>query len=138
MPGLFVSAGQSMASIQRIEEGTTRPLRVRRNRHPYVHLIAIALCALVLLPILSLAFVALSGTGEDWPHLVANVLPGASRTTLLLLMLVAAGTSVLGVLGAWLVVAFDFPFRRVFSWALVLPLAVPPYLAAYAFGEFFH
>ena len=127
-----------MAIIQHIGNGTERPLRVKRNRHPYVHLIAIALCALVLLPILSLAFVALSGTGEDWPHLVANVLPGASRTTLLLLMLVAAGTSVLGVLGAWLVVAFDFPFRRVFSWALVLPLAVPPYLAAYAFGEFFH
>ncbi len=126
-----------MAGIQHVEAGT-RLLRLKRNRHPWLHLVAIALSALVALPILSLAFVALSGGGEDWPHLVANVLPGASRTTLLLLALVAAATSVIGVLGAWLVVAFDFPLRRAFSWALVLPMAVPPYLAAYAFGEFFH
>ncbi len=127
-----------MAGIQHIRESAAPLLPVRRNRHPYVHLVAIGLSALVLLPILSLGFVALSGTGEDWPHLVANVLPGASRTTLLLLVLVAACTSIVGVLGAWLIVAFDFPLRRIFSWALVLPLAVPPYLAAYAFGEFFH
>jgi iron(III) transport system permease protein len=127
-----------MTGIQHIEDGAVRPLRVKRNHHPYVHAVALTLSALVLLPILSLAFVALSGTGEGWPHLVANVLPGASRTTLFLLALVAAATSIVGVLSAWLVVAFDFPFRRTFSWALVLPLAVPPYLAAYAFGEFFH
>ena len=46
-------------------------------------------------------------------------------------------TAVIGVAAAWLVVGFDFPLRRIFSWALVLPLAVPPYLAAYAFAEFF-
>src|SRR4029450_5261455 len=57
---------------------------------------------------------------------------------LFLLAMVAVATTITGVAGAWLVVAFDFPFRRTLSWALVLPLAVPPYLAAYAFGEFFH
>jgi iron(III) transport system permease protein len=133
-----MSMGQLMAGIQHIDVGATRSLRVKRHHHPYVHLSAFVLSLLVLLPILSLAFVAFSGTGDDWPHLVANVLPGASRTTLLLLALVAAATSIIGVLGAWLVVAFEFPLRRIFSWALVLPLAVPPYLAAYAFGEFFH
>ena len=46
---------------------------------------------IVLLPVLSLAYVALSGTGEDWPHLVRNVLPGASATTLCLMAMVAAG-----------------------------------------------
>ncbi len=111
---------------------------MKHGRHPYLHAIALALSALVLLPILSLTFVAFTGSGEDWPHLAANVLPAASRTTLVLLTLVAAATTVVGVAGAWLVVAFDFPFRRTLSWALVLPLAVPPYLAAYAFGEFFH
>lgn len=103
-----------------------------------MHLLTLAVSACVLLPILSLAFIALSGTGDDWPHLIASVLPGASRTTLFLLAMVAVATSVVGVAGAWLVVAFEFPLRRTLSWALVLPLAVPPYLAAYAFGEFFH
>ena len=112
--------------------------RVKRDWHPYLHVFALALSGLVLLPLISLGFVALTGSGNDWPHLAANVLPAASRTTLVLLILVAAATTVIGVASAWLVVAFDFPFRRVLSWALVLPLAVPPYLAAYAFGEFFH
>jgi iron(III) transport system permease protein len=85
-----------------------------------------------------LAYVALSGTGQDWPHLMRNVLPGASVTTLWLMAMVALGTGVAGVATAWMVVAYEFPFRRTLAWALVLPLAVPSYLAAYAFGEFFH
>ncbi len=93
---------------------------------------------MVLLPIVSLAYVALSGNGEDWQHLLRNVLPGASVTTLWLLAMVAALTSLAGVSTAWMIGAYEFPMRRTLSWALVLPLAVPSYLAAYAFGEFFH
>jgi iron(III) transport system permease protein len=137
----MTSGSGVVAGIRKIESraGACPPaLRVKRSRHPYLHLVALALSGLVLLPILSLGFVALTGSGEDWPHLAANVLPAASRTTLYLLAMVAATTAITGVAGAWLVVAFDFPLRRTLSWALVLPLAVPPYLAAYAFGEFFH
>ena len=92
----------------------------------------------MLLPIVSLTYVALSGNGEDWPHLLRNVLPGASVTTIYLLAMVAALTSVAGVSTAWMVGAYEFPLRRTLAWALVLPLAVPSYLAAYAFGEFLH
>ncbi|QPC86810.1 ABC transporter permease subunit [Mesorhizobium sp. NBSH29] len=126
-----------MASIQPGFDAARR-LPVKRLRQPFVSASALALSALVLLPIFSLFYVALSGTGADWPHLFAHVLPGATVTTLSLLAMVAIATSVVGVAGAWLVVGYDFPLRRTFSWALVLPLAVPPYLAAYAFGEFFH
>lgn len=112
--------------------------RVRRNAHPYVYLLTVAVSAAVLLPVLTLASIALSGSGSDWPHLVANVLPGATWTTILLLFFVAIGTGSMGVASAWLVVGYEFPLRRLFSWALVLPLAIPPYLAAYAFAEFFH
>lgn len=114
-----------------------KALPVRRDRHPGVLVPTLVICAVVLLPILTLAGIAVSGTGEDWPHLAANVLPGATVTTISLLAMVSIGTATVGVATAWLVVAFDFPFRRTLSWALVLPLAVPPYLAAYAFGEFF-
>ena len=125
---------------QAITELASRPARrrVKRTRHVGIHLLTLAVSACVLLPILSLAYVAFSGTGEDWPHLVANVLPGSSLTTLYLMALVATATSIVGVAGAWLIVGFDFPLRRTLSWALVLPLAVPTYLAAYAFGAFFH
>ncbi|MEW9807741.1 ABC transporter permease [Mesorhizobium sp. ZMM04-5] len=116
-----------------------RPL-ARAARHPHhawLAFVAFAVSAVVLMPMVSLAYVALSGTGEDWPHLLRNVLPGASLTTLALMAMVAVGTGVAGVASAWVVVAYEFPLRRTLSWALVLPLAVPSYLAAYAFGEFF-
>lgn len=112
--------------------------RIRRDAHPYVYLLTIAVSATVLMPILALAAIALTGSGNDWPHLMANVLPGATWTTLLLLLLVAIGSGSMGVASAWLVVGYEFPLRRFFAWALVLPLAIPPYLAAYAFAEFFH
>jgi iron(III) transport system permease protein len=111
---------------------------VRRPRHPALLAATLGVAGIVLLPVASLALIAISGTGEDWPHLIANVLPGATVTTLHLLALVALGTATIGVTSAWLVVAFDFPLRRTLSWTLVLPLAVPPYLAAYAWAEFFH
>src|SRR6187551_58459 len=114
-----------------------RPLAAKRPQHSWLKLFALAVSLIVLLPVLSLAYVALSGTGEDWPHLVRNVLPGASVTTLWLMTMVAVATTVAGVASAWMVVAYEFPFRRTLAWALVLPLAVPSYLAAYAFGEFF-
>lgn len=109
-----------------------------RSAHRGSVAIAVVIAAIVLLPLASLAAIALTGSGSDWPHLVRNVLPAAAITTIVLLALVAIGTAFIGVLAAWAVVAFDFPLRRVVSWALVLPLAVPAYLAAYAFAEFFH
>ncbi|MBO6900213.1 MAG: iron ABC transporter permease [Rhizobiaceae bacterium] len=99
---------------------------------------ALVAAAIALLPIAVVVGIALSGDGSDWPHLVRNVLPQATGATLLLLVLVAAGTASIGVTSAWMVVAYDFPFRKVLAWVLVLPLAVPPYLAAYAFAEFLH
>ena len=96
---------------------------------------SIAIVAVVMLPICVIAAIALNGTADDWPHLATYVLPQAFGVTLTLVALVAAGTAFVGVSCAWIVVTYDFPFRRLLTWALILPLAVPPYLAAYAFGE---
>lgn len=100
--------------------------------------IALALAALVALPILTLLATALSGPSDTFAHLWRTVLPGASRVTLLLMAGVAVTTGVVGSLAAWLVTSFTFPGRRLLSWALVLPLAVPTYIAAYCFNELFH
>src|SRR5690606_5255884 len=83
---------------------TTRPA-VRRNRHPLAALTALAIGCIVVTPIVAIAIIALSGSGEDWPHLVRNVLPGSIVTTALLLTLVTLGTASIGVVSAWLVVA---------------------------------
>jgi iron(III) transport system permease protein len=111
--------------------------RVRRERYGAALAIAGSVSAIVLLPIVVLAAIALTGDGETWWHLASTILPGATATTLHLLALVALFSASIGVSCAWLVVAYEFPLRRTLAWALVLPLAVPPYLAAYAFAEFF-
>lgn len=112
--------------------------RARRQSHKWPIGVVVVIAAVVLLPVATLVVAAMGGTGEDWPHLARYVLPQSITTTLKLLALVALGSGVIGVGCAWLVVAYEFPLRRIFAWALVLPLAVPPYLAAYAFAEFFH
>ncbi|TZG38718.1 iron ABC transporter permease [Agrobacterium sp. B1(2019)] len=88
------------------------------------------------MPILAIFWLALTGSTEGWQHLLVNVLPRAGFRTFLLLGMTAATTAFFGIVCAWLVTTFEFPLRRLLSAALVLPLAIPSYLAAYAFGEF--
>ncbi|HEY5795841.1 MAG TPA: iron ABC transporter permease [Bosea sp. (in: a-proteobacteria)] len=93
--------------------------------------------ALVALPILSLAFTALSSQAASiWPHLAANVIPAALADTGMLLLGVGLLCGVIGVGTAWLVTQFDFPGRRSLEWLLVLPLALPTYITAYVYVEF--
>ncbi|MEN9895770.1 MAG: hypothetical protein RIR97_1622 [Pseudomonadota bacterium] len=101
-------------------------------------IVACLMVALVMvLPIATILALAFGGNFDDLAHLVETILPRAVRQTVILLVSVAFLTSVTGVATAWLTVMCDFPFRRVLSVALILPLAIPTYLAAYAFGEFF-
>ena len=94
--------------------------------------------ALVALPVLGLASQAIGGSSGLWPHLVANVLPVALRDTLILLAGVALVAGLLGVSLARLVTAYEFPGRGVLEWALLLPLAVPTYIIAYAYLDLLH
>lgn len=92
---------------------------------------------LVAMPIIALLVMALSGNLDSLHHIASTILPHASVTTILLLVGLALVTGITGSICAWLVSFFEFPGRRVFAWALMLPLAVPTYLSAYAFVEFF-
>jgi len=70
-----------------------------------------------------------------WSHLVQTVLPGYLLNTAGLLVGVAYGVISIGVLSAWLVTAYRFPGHRQLEWALILPLAVPAYVMAYAYTD---
>lgn len=91
---------------------------------------------IVLMPLIAIVTIAVSGSAGDWPHLIDNVLPRATARTFGLLFGVAAMTAVTGVITAWLTASCDFPLRRLLTVLLVLPLAIPSYLSAYAFGQF--
>ena len=100
--------------------------------------VSLLVAALVAAPVISLALLAAKGSGDLWPHLAAYVLPQAISDTLLLLMGTGVLVIVIGTGAAWLVTAYDFPGRKFFQWALLLPLAMPTYIIAYAYLDLLH
>ena len=102
----------------------------------WLTLLAIGAALLIAMPILSVGSnVFRGGTAGTWSHLASTVLPDYMLTTLWLCLGVGIGAALLGVGAAWLVTHFDFPLRRSFEWALVLPLAMPAYVMAYAYTD---
>jgi iron(III) transport system permease protein len=93
------------------------------------------LAGLMGLPIAWLIWSAIAAIGGS-NGLAATMLPTALRDTGLLMLSVGVATGAVGLIAAWLVTHCEFPLRRVFDWALVVPLAVPTYLAAYSYVEF--
>jgi len=86
-------------------------------------------------PVLAAAVAALLGDLATWRGLVDTVLPLYARNTLVLAALVAVGTAAIGTGAAWLVTMYRFPGSRVFEVILVLPLAFPAYVLAYAYTD---
>ncbi len=99
-------------------------------------LLAAGIAALVLLPLATVAWLAVTADGNVWPHLLATVLPRYAQNTALLMVSVGAASAVVGTVTAWLVVAYRFPGRGWLQWALLFPLAIPAYVGAYALVDF--
>jgi len=89
--------------------------------------------AIVVLPILSVLYLALFPDDNIWPHLIDTTLPRYLWTTLLLMLGVSAITMIIGLSTAWAVTMCEFPGRRFFEWAMLLPFAVPAYVIAYVY-----
>ena len=87
------------------------------------------------IPIAAVIGLALTPGESVWGHLASTVLPLYIRTTLLLMVGVGLGTLVIGAGTAWLVTMCRFPGRRIFEWALLLPLAIPAYVVAYVYTD---
>lgn len=93
---------------------------------------------LVVLALPVLAVVAFTGVDTQglWAHLANTVLSAYVTNTLLLGSGVLALTLFTGIGTAWLVTMYEFPYRRTLEFALVLPLAMPAYILAYAYTDF--
>ncbi|MGH7577687.1 MAG: ABC transporter permease [Longimicrobiales bacterium] len=89
---------------------------------------------LLSLPLITIAIRSFAPASDVWRHLASTVLAGYVTTSAGVVLAVCVLALVLGVTTAWLVAACDFPGRRVFEWALVLPLAVPAYIAGYTYA----
>lgn len=97
--------------------------------------VSIVTAAFVLAPIVAVVWNVFLPSETTWSHLVSTVLPSYIWNTLLLVLMVAVGVISCGALSAWLVTAYSFPGQRILEWALVLPLAMPAYVMAYAYTD---
>ncbi|OYY93683.1 MAG: ABC transporter permease [Hydrogenophilales bacterium 28-61-23] len=93
--------------------------------------VATLLALLTLIPVAVVASAMLHPDQTIWDHLWHHVLPELLVNTLWLALGVSIGVSVLGTGLAWLTAACEFPGRKFFSWALLLPLALPAYVTAF-------
>ncbi|MDA7963698.1 iron ABC transporter permease [Ruegeria sp.] len=119
-----------MAEIQYSEHGThNRGVLGTR----LVGIIAYAVAAACLLPMVAVVLAAVTGGTDTISHLLETVLPRYLLTTAVLVILVSVGTFSIGVGAAWLVTMTRFPGVRFLEIALVLPLAFPAYVLAYAY-----
>lgn len=96
---------------------------------------AVTIAALIVVPIAVVLLQTAGPRTDTWQHLVSTVLADYVRNTIYLLVGVAIGVAAIGASSAWLVTSFHFPGRRVLEWALVLPLAMPAYVIAYAYTD---
>lgn len=99
--------------------------------------LALLIAAPLALPVFSIFYLALFPSGNIWPHLFSTVLPHYLAQTSLLLAGVGFFTFLIGVTLAWLVTLHEFPGSRVWQWLALLPLAMPGYIIAYTYVDFF-
>lgn len=92
--------------------------------------------AIMIMPIATIIVLALAPHENIWPHLVSSVLPASLRDTILLMVGTGTVTLAVGTGTAWLITMYRFPGRALLDRLLVIPLAVPTYIIAYAYVEF--
>lgn len=109
----------------------TTPRETVRAARPWGALLALLLCLPALLPLVVILSATFVPETEVWAHLARFVLPEVIANTLKLVIGVALLSGSLGTALAWLTAMCEFPGRRFFDWALLLPLAIPAYVFAF-------
>ena len=93
---------------------------------------ALLIAAGVLLPIIAILVLSFFPSDDIWSHLLATTLPRYLSTTLALMVCVGFGAACIGAGTAWLITRYRFWGVRSFEWLLLMPLAIPAYVGAYA------
>jgi len=77
------------------------------------------------------------GAGESWEHLINTLLPNYLLNSLWLILGTSILTLLFGISSAWLTSRYHIPFSKSLEWLLILPLAIPSYITAYAYAGIF-
>ena len=135
--GMEAGTGTETTDSQGTRKGFfSFPTPNRHASHGW-RLIPLLVAALVLIPVGTVISSLFTPAGEVWQHLAETTLPDLLVNTFWLALGVLVGVTVLGVSLAWFTAVCEFPGRRFFSWALLLPFAMPAYVTAFvALGLF--
>ena len=105
--------------------------------HNSLKVLPIFLFFIFIAPIILVLSSLFYGYSDNWFHLYNYVLSEYIINSIFLILGVSFFVVLIGVLSSWLVTNYDFFGKSFFEWALILPLAVPPYILAYTFTEIF-
>lgn len=92
---------------------------------------------IIIIPLLSIFLKLFSGPGETWQHITETVLIEYTVNSIWLIIGCTIISLFLGVTSAWIVSRYKIPFQNTIEWMLILPLAIPSYITAYAYAGIF-
>src|SRR5579871_4876397 len=127
------------ADVAGVAPSSPAPSREGRGRFAQLSgldAVALLLSLTLVIPIVSVCLSLFSGQSNVFVQLAETVLPEYAVNTMLLTLLVVIGVLVVGVPAAWLTAMCEFPGRRFLEAALILPMAAPAYVLAYAYAGF--
>lgn len=122
---------EKYAAVEEKNTKISRSLLFLNRKANFWRLTPFLVAALILIPVVVLFSSFLMPADDVWRHLVETTLSSLLINTFWLSVGVVAGTSLFGVSLAWLTAIYEFPGSRFFSWALLLPLAIPAYVTAF-------
>ena len=100
-------------------------------------IISIIIILLLLSPVISIIISSFHNTYDLWIHLINTRLKYYLYNTFMLMFGVCLTTFLIGVSLAWMVCRYNFYMKNLIEWALLLPLALPSYIVAYCYTDFF-
>ena len=131
----MTEATQQQGPANRFPAPAARPSARRGRGRGVLAWTALVIAGLFAIPVFSVLVNVFAPGSGVWRHLADTVLGSYVANTLWLVLGVGIGVVFGGVGTAWLVTMCRFPGRRAFEWALILPLAVPAYVMAYAYTD---
>lgn len=97
--------------------------------------ITLALVVIIGLPFNNLIKVIFIPTNDNWIHIKEYLLRDYFFNSIYLLVFTGLLSGVIGSVSAWIMVAYEFPLKNIFKWAVILPLTIPPYIGAYTYNN---
>ncbi len=110
-------------------------LRALKQRTSVFSVISILAALLIVIPMLNILLEIFTPASAAWIHIRENLLRGYIINTVVLIALVAIFSALVGLFSAVMVTRYEFKGRQLLSWFLILPLALPSYIAAYIYAD---